>query len=387
MNLEINSTITYTNQENSPTRTTIHYGGTRSGKSYALLQWIIVKCLEGKEDVVIVRKTIPSLKRTIVKDFEDIMGSLELWNSNDFNQTDRIYTFYTGSTISFISTDNPEKLRGLKSSILWLEEANEIDEESWFQLRIRCTGPIILSLNPTISPHHWIRGIDDATQYFTTFKNNPYLEKEVVNAIKALERTNPKAWRTYGLGEFVQNDKAVFQFNVIDWVPDDAEFVCIGMDFGYSNDPTAIVSLFRKDREIYLVENCYERGLVTNDIAAKLRTIVGDNRWEIWADSAEPRLIEELYRLGFNIRPVVKGKDSINFGIQVLQNYSINIPKTCQNIVNEFYGYEWETDRFGKQLDRPIDFNNHCIDAARYGAMMRLSQVATAKGKYVIRVR
>jgi phage terminase large subunit len=387
MNLEINSTITYTNQENSPTRTTIHYGGTRSGKSYALLQWIIVKCLEGREDVVIVRKTIPSLKRTIVKDFEDIMGSLELWNSNDFNQTDRIYTFYTGSTISFISTDNPEKLRGLKSSILWLEEANEIDEESWFQLRIRCTGPIILSLNPTISPHHWIRGIDDATQYFTTFKNNPYLEKEVVNAIKALERTNPKAWRTYGLGEFVQNDKAVFQFNVIDWVPDDAEFVCIGMDFGYSNDPTAIVSLFRKDREIYLVENCYERGLVTNDIAAKLRTIVGDNRWEIWADSAEPRLIEELYRLGFNIRPVVKGKDSINFGIQVLQNYSINIPKTCQNIVNEFYGYEWETDRFGKQLDRPIDFNNHCIDAARYGAMMRLSQVATAKGKYVIRVR
>jgi phage terminase large subunit len=387
MNLEINSTITYTNQENSPTRTTIHYGGTRSGKSYALLQWVIVKCLEGKEDVVIVRKTIPSLKRTIIKDFEDIMTSLELWNSNDFNQTDRIYSFYTGSTISFISTDNPEKLRGLKSSILWLEEANEIDEESWFQLRIRCTGPIILSLNPTISPHHWIRGIDEATQYFTTFKNNPYLEKEVVNAIKALERTNPKAWRTYGLGEFVQNDKAVFQFNVIDWVPDDAEFVCIGMDFGYSNDATAIVSLFRKDREIYLVENCYERGLVTNDIAAKLKNIVGDNRWEIWADSAEPRLIEELYRLGFNIRPVVKGKDSINFGIQVLQNYSINIPKTCQNIVNEFYGYEWETDRFGKQLDRPIDFNNHAIDAARYAAMMRLSQVATAKGKYVIRVR
>jgi phage terminase large subunit len=387
MNLEINSTITYTNQENSPTRTTIHYGGTRSGKSYALLQWIIVKCLEGKEDVVIVRKTIPSLKRTIVKDFEDIMMSLELWNSTDFNQTDRIYQFYTGSTISFISTDNPEKLRGLKSSILWLEEANEIDEESWFQLRIRCTGPIILSLNPTISPHHWIRGIDDATQYFTTFKNNPYLEKEVVNAIKALERTNPKAWRTYGLGEFVQNDKAVFQFNVIDWIPDDAEFVCIGMDFGYSNDPTAIVSLFRKDREIYLVENCYERGLVTNDIAAKLKNIIGDNRWEIWADSAEPRLIEELYRLGFNIRPVVKGKDSINFGIQVLQNYSINIPKTCQNLVNEFYGYEWETDRFGKQLDRPIDFNNHAIDAARYAAMMRLSQVATAKGKYVIRVR
>jgi phage terminase large subunit len=91
--------------------------------------------------------------------------------------------------------------------------------------------------------------------------------------------------------------------------------------------------------------------------------------------------------MGFNIRPVVKGKDSINFGIQVLQNYSINIPKACQNLVNEFYGYEWETDRFGRQQDRPVDFNNHLIDAARYAGMMRLSQVATAKGKYVIKVR
>jgi phage terminase large subunit len=91
--------------------------------------------------------------------------------------------------------------------------------------------------------------------------------------------------------------------------------------------------------------------------------------------------------MGFNIRPVIKGKDSINFGIQVLQNYSINIPKACQNLVNEFYGYEWETDRFGRQQDRPVDFNNHLIDAARYAGMMRLSQVATAKGKYVIKVR
>jgi phage terminase large subunit len=387
MNLEVNTTITYQNQEDSKTRTTIHYGGTRSGKSHAILQWIIVKCLEGREDVTIVRKTIPSLKRTILKDFKEIMSEMGIWNESDFNITDRVYKFYTDSEIKFVSTDDADKLRGMKSSILWLDEANEIDEESFFQLQIRTTGPIILSLNPTISPHHWIRNLEGTTQYFTTFKNNPYLNKELVDAIKALERTNPKAWRTYGLGEFVQNDKAVFQFNVVDWVPDDAEFVCIGIDFGFSNDPTAITSLFKRDNDIWIVENCYERGLVTGDINNKLRNIVGDNRWEIWADSAEPRLIEELYRLGWNIRPVVKGKDSINFGIQVLQNYSINIPKTCQNLVNEFYGYEWESDRFGKQLDRPIDFNNHLIDAARYGAMMRLSNVATSRGKYVVRVR
>jgi phage terminase large subunit len=387
MNLEINSTISYQNQNDSPTRITIHYGGTRSGKTYSLLQWVIVKCLEGKEDVVIVRKTIPSLKRTIIKDFEDIMNAMGIWNQNDFNITDRIYEFYTGSTITFISTDNPEKLRGMKSSILWLEEANEVDSESWLQLRLRCTGPIILSLNPTISPHHWIRSIEGATQYFTTFRNNPYLEREVINSIKELERTNPKAWRVYGMGEFVTNDKAVFDFEVCEWAPNDAEVVCIGVDFGYSSDPTAIVTLLRKDRDIWLIENCYERGMVTTEIGNRLKSIVGDTRWEIWADSAEPRLIEELHRMGLNIRPVIKGKDSINFGIGVLQSYQLHLPKACQNLVNEFYGYEWETDRFGRQLDRPTDFNNHLIDAARYGAMMRLSVKSENKGKYNISIR
>jgi phage terminase large subunit len=387
MNLEINSTISYQNQNDSPTRITIHYGGTRSGKTYSLLQWVIVKCLEGKEDVVIVRKTIPSLKRTIIKDFEDIMNGMGIWNQNDFNITDRIYQFYTGSTITFISTDNPEKLRGMKSSILWLEEANEVDSESWLQLRLRCTGPIILSLNPTISPHHWIRSIEGATQYFTTFRNNPYLEREVINSIKELERTNPKAWRVYGMGEFVTNDKAVFDFEVCEWAPNDAEVVCLGVDFGYSSDPTAIVTLLRKDRDIWLIENCYERGMVTTEIGNKLKSIVGDTRWEIWADSAEPRLIEELYRMGLNIRPVIKGKDSVNFGIGVLQSYQLHLPKACQNLVNEFYGYEWESDRFGRQLDRPVDFNNHLIDAARYGAMMRLSVKAENKGKYNISIR
>ena len=196
MNLEINTTVTYQHQNDSPTRTTIHYGGTRSGKSYAILQWIIVKCLEEKEDVTIVRRTIPSLKRTLIKDFKDIMTDLGIWNENDFNISDRVYRFYTDSEIKFVSTDDPEKLRGMKSSILWIDEANEIDEESYFQLSIRTTGPIILSLNPTVSPHHWIRLLEGTTQYFTTFKNNPYLPKEQVDAIKALERTNPKAWRT-----------------------------------------------------------------------------------------------------------------------------------------------------------------------------------------------
>ena len=386
MNLEVNSTITYQHQEDTTTRVTNHIGGTRSGKTYALLQWCIVKALSNKETITIVRKTIPSLKRTVMKDFKDIMQSLGVWNENDFNISDRIYTFYTDSVIQFISTDDADKLRGLKSSILWLEETNEIDAESYFQLQIRTTGPIILSYNPTISPYHWLREMQDCTRYFTTYKNNPYLDRTLKEAIEELRTTNPKAWQVYGLGEYVSNEKAVFTFNTIEWLPDDAEFIAFGLDFGYSSDPTALASIWKFNNELYIVEHCYEKGMVTKDIVTMLKGVV-KGREEIWADSAEPRLIEELYREGFNIKPVIKGKDSINFGIQVMQNYTINIPKTCQNLINEFYSYEWSTDRFGKQLDKPVDYMNHLIDAARYASMMRLSNKATAAGKYIISIR
>jgi phage terminase large subunit len=342
--------------------------------------------LENKEDVTIVRKTIPSLKRTVIKDFKDIMESMGIWNENDFNQTDRVYTFYTGSSIQFVSTDMPEKLRGLKSSILWLEEANEIDSESYFQLQIRTTGPIILSYNPTISPMHFIREMQDCTRYFTTYKNNPYLERTVVKAIEELQRTNPKAWKVYGLGEYVSNEKAIFTFNSVEWIPNESEFVAYGLDYGYSNDPSALVSVWKHNGEIFLLEHFYEKGLTTSDLDKKLKEIV-QGREEIWADSSEPRLNDELYKLGYNVKPVVKGKDSINFGIQVMNNYKINIPKACQNLTNEFYSYEWDTDRFGKQLDKPVDYMNHAIDATRYVFMMKLSNVATAKGKYVISIR
>ena len=386
MNLEINTTITYQNQADSQTRVTHHIGGTRSGKTWAILQWIIVQALQSKQEVTIVRKTIPSLKRTVMKDFKDVMQLIGLWNENEFNISDRIYTLYNGSTIQFISTDDAEKLRGLKSSVLWLEEANEIDEESYFQLQIRTTGPILLSYNPTISPYHWIRLMQDCTRYFTTFRDNIYLEDSVKKAIEDLQHTNQKAWKVYGLGEYVGNEKAIFEFNTIDKMPVDAEFIAFGLDFGYSSDPTALASLWRYNNEIYIYEHCYEKGLVTKDIADMLSQVV-HGREEIWADSAEPRLIDELYRLGFNIKPVKKGPDSINFGIQVLNNYTINIPKECQNLINEFYSYEWGTDRMGKQIDKPIDFNNHLIDAARYAAMMTLSNKATAAGKYIISIR
>jgi len=387
MHLEVNTTISYKHIEDCPTRVCHLVGGSRSGKTYAALQWLIVQALQNKELITIVRKTIPSLKRTVMKDFKDVMQTMGIWNENDFNISDRTYTFYNDSQIQFISTDNAEKLRGVKSNLLWIEEASEVDSESYLQLQIRTTGRIILSYNPTVSPWHWLREMVDCTRYFTSYKDNPYLEKSVIRALEDLKHTNIKAWQVYTKGEYTTNDKAIFEFELVEWLPDEAEFVAWGLDFGYANDPNALVSVWKLNgNELYILEHCYEKGMVTNEITDMLKKAVSGNE-EIWADSSEPRLIEEIRRAGFNIKPVTKGKDSINFGIGVLQNYKIKIPKSCQNLLNEFYSYEWETDRFGKILDRPVDFNNHLLDAARYVAMMKLSQKATAMGKYVISIK
>ena len=387
MNLEVNTTISYKHIDECPTRVCHLVGGSRSGKTYGCIQWLIVQALQSKELVTIVRKTIPSLKRTVMKDFKDVMQSMGIWKDDEFNISDRTYTFFNDSQIQFISTDNAEKLRGVKSNILWIEEASEVDSESYLQLQIRTTGKIILSYNPTCSPWHWLREMEDCTRYFSTYKDNPYLERSVIRALEDLKNTNPKAYQVYTKGEYTTNDKAIFEFELVDWLPDEAEFIAWGLDFGYANDPNALVSIWKMNgNELYILEHCYEKGMVTNEIIEMLKKAVS-GREEIWADSSEPRLIEEINRAGFNIRPVKKGPDSINFGIGVLQNYKLKIPKSCQNLINEFYSYEWEQDRFGKILDKPVDFNNHLLDAARYVAMMRLSQSAANKGKYTITIR
>ena len=383
MNLEINTTITFENLLDSKSRVTQHIGGTRSGKTYAILQFLIVKGIENKETITIVRKTIPSLKRTVIKDFKDILQGLNIWQDENYNITDRIYNLYD-STIQFLSTDDADKLRGIKSTILFIDEASEIDEESYFQLSIRTSGNIILAYNPTISPYHWIRQMQDCERFVTTYKDNIYLPKEMVKAIEELQQTNEKYWKIYGKGEFAPNDKAIFQFDICDTI--DGDFVCFGYDSGYSNDPASLVAVYKNSDTLYLEELIYETGLVTKDIIDRFHKLEIDKSQTIWCDSSEPRLIEELYRSGFNTKPVVKGKDSINFGISVMKNYKIKILKTSQNLINEMYAYQYETDKHGYTTDRPEGGLDHAIDAARYGCMMSLSQKAVNKGTYAISI-
>ena len=385
MKIEINTTITFDNLLNATKRVTQHIGGTRSGKTYAILQWLIVRALQEKLDIVVVRRTVPSLKRSVMKDFKDILTDLEIFKSDNFNISDRIYTFENSSTISFINTDDPEKLRGVKSNVLFVDECSEISEESYFQLAIRCEGEIVLALNPTVSPYHWVRQMDDCERFITTYKDNPYLPKEMVKSIEDLEFKNPKYWKIYGLGEYAPNDKAIFTFQIIDEMPV-CELVGLGMDFGFSNDETTLVAVHRQGDMLYLRELLYEKGMVTRDIINKL-TELNVQKTEIWADSSEPRLIEEIYRSGFNIKPVKKGPDSINFGIGVLQNFGLCVERTSQNLINELYSYQWATDKYGIVLDKPEGGLDHLIDAVRYVAMSKLSIKQQNKGKYTLTIR
>jgi len=380
----INTTVTYENLLNSTNRVSQHIGGTRSGKTYAILQFLIVEALQTNQTITIVRKTIPSLKRTVMKDFSDILKSLDIWNDNDFNITDRIYRL-NESTIQFINSDDAEKLRGLKSDILFIDEASELDEESYFQLSIRTTGRIILAYNPTVSPYHWLRQMQDCDRYVTTYKDNIYLPKEMIVAIEELQTKNPKYWAIYGKGEFAANDKAIYNFDIVEDY--EAEFVAFGLDWGYSSDPTAVVAVYKNGDNIYLEEILYEKGLVLKDISDKLNKLDITKSEEIWCDSSEPRSIEELYRMGFNAKPVKKGPDSIKFGISVLQNHKIHIHKKSQNLINEMYAYQYATDKYGYVTDTPEGGLDHLLDAARYVAMMKLTQKATNKGKYVISIR
>ena len=383
MNLEINTTITFEHLLDAKNRVTQHIGGTRSGKTYAILQYLIVKAIEGTETITVVRKTIPSLKRTVIKDFTDILKSLGIWIEDDYNATDRIWK-YGNSIIQFVSTDDAEKLRGIKSTILFLEECSEIDEESAFQLMIRTTGRIIMALNPTVSPYHWVRKLQDCERFVTTYRDNSFLEATIVKAIEDLQFTNEKKWKIYGKGEYAANDKAVFEFELCDNI--EGDFICFGYDSGYSSDPASLVAIYKNSDTLYLEELIYETGLVTNDIINKFRKLDIDKNQTIWCDSSEPRLIEELYRSGFNTKPVVKGKDSINFGISVMKNYKIKILKTSQNLINEMYAYQYETDKHGYVTDKPEGGLDHAIDAARYGCMMSLSQKAQSKGTYAITI-
>lgn len=318
----------------------------------------------------IVRKESTTIRSTVLQDFQSIMQDWGIWDDADFNKVVMEYRL-NGNLIEFIGANDGQKLRGAKRDTLYVNEANELGWESMKQLIMRTTGQVYLDYNPSITKLHWIYSNvidvrDDVTFIHSTYKDNPFLEQTIVDEIERLQHTDPDAWRIYGLGELGVSRSTIFMARPATQVPDSATLISYGLDFGYTNDPTALVAAYLSEDKtsIYLKELAYATGLTNDDIVDKFSTSGIDTRAIIYADSAEPKSIDYLRRKGYNVRPTKKGKDSILSGIDTLKRYKIYY--TGRNLEMEFTNYRWKEDINGEPTNTPIDRYNHAIDAVRY---------------------
>ena len=385
--LNLKATVVLEKNLQANTRIVVNQGGTRSSKTYSLAQLIILKALQSKGKIyTICRKTLPSLKGTSYRDFLEILENLNLYNPEKHNKSELTYKL-NDNLIEFISIDMSQKIRGRKRNVLWLNEANEFTQEDWIQLSLRTTENIYLDFNPS-DPYSWIYdnviNREDCTFIKSTYLDNPFLPEETIKEIERLRSLDSNYWRIYGLGDVAQPTETIFrQFDLCNSIPGEASLVAIGMDFGYSNDPTAIVEVHKLNDNLYINELLYSKGLTNQDIAKKLTELQVSTRTEIIYDSAEPKSGEELRRLGFLMYPSKKGADSINMGIDILRRYKLNITKSSTNTINEFKFYKWLVDKNGHVINKPATNQaDHLIDAIRYVALNKL--VTSYTGKYYI---
>ena len=329
------------------------------------MQWLIKRCVdESNTSVSIVRKTMPAIRRSVYRDFVEIINDWALWNDKQMNKSEFIYTFDNGSWIEFFSCENEQKMRGSKRSILFVNEANELAFIEWQQLQMRTTRFSILDYNPSFSEEHWINQVNSERKtyhFISTYKDNPFLEQKVIDEIESLQWKNKSLWQVYGLGMQAIVEGLIFPaIAVVDYVPREAaRNRYIGMDFGYEHDPTAIVEVCLWGSRLYVRELCYRTHMLTNDIIAELKKIQGTP--EIISESADPRLVDEIYNAGLDIHPVHKFGGSIMAGITKMQEYEIIVTSDSVNAIKEFKNYTYRQDKEGKWLNEPIDAYNHCF--------------------------
>ncbi len=385
--LNLQGTIVLQKNLNATTRIVVNQGGTRSSKTYSLAQLIILRALQEQGKVyTICRKTLPALKSSAYRDFFNILEHHNLYNPNKHNKSELTYKL-NNNLIEFISVDMSDKVRGRQRQVLWMNEATEFTMDDFVQLSLRCTENIYLDFNPS-DPYSWIYDKvmtrDDCTFIKSTYLDNPFLPEETIKEVERLKNLDSNYWQIYGLGDMAQPTETIFrQFEICNNVPNEAELTAIGLDWGYSNDPTAIVEVHRLNDDLYINELLYSKGLTNQDIAEKLRELNITRQTEIIADSAEPKSIEELYRQGFNIKGAKKGADSINMGIDVLRRFKLHITKNSTNALNEFKYYKWLTDKNGHIVNKPAtNQQDHILDAVRYVALNKL--MTNHSGKYYI---
>lgn len=371
-------------------RTKIVRGGTSAGKTICILAILIDYAIknEGKE-ISVVSESIPHLRRGAMKDAINILKGLNRYKESQFNRSNLKYTFTNGSYIEFFSTDQPDKLRGSRRTDLYINECNNVSFDAYQQLAVRTSGNLWLDYNP--SAVFWVDkelvGKEDTDFITLTYKDNDLLPESIVREIeKAKEKAKTSSywsswWRVYGLGEVGSLEGACIpDWKEIDTIPNDARLLGYGMDFGYSVDPTTLIALYKWNEAYIYDEVLYKKGMLNRDISRFLDA--SDIRESITADSAEPKSIAELQSYGHNIHGVSKGRDSVVYGINLMNQNEIYVSSRSKNLKRELGGYIWATDKEGNKTQKPSGLHPDCIDAARYVLTDQLQN--PNKGKYFI---
>ena len=349
----------------------VEQGGTRSGKTYNILIWIICGYLlryTGKI-VTIVRKTGPALSGTSRRDFFEILNSMGLYSEAYHNKSENIY-YLNGNMVEFLSVDQQQKIRGRKRDLLYCNEVNELKWEDFFQLMIRTSEQIIMDYNPS-DFFHWvyekILKREDALLEVTTFRDNPFLPETMVQEIELLESTDENLWKIYGLGQRGENKSQIFTLaGEVETIPEDAKLITHGLDFGFKANPSALIGVYHwpKENGLIMDEEFYEYGMTNQDIVAKLTEL--GIKTEIRADSEDSKACDEIRRAKFKVKDALKGRDSVRFGIDKMRRYKLYITGRSDNLRREFRAYKYKEDRDGNVTNEPIKAFDHGIDATRY---------------------
>ena len=366
------------------TRFNVYYGGAGSGKSYFVVQKLILKILQYKRKVLIVRKVQATIKDSIWALFLRLLYQIPQVIKS-INKSDFTIELINGSIIIFKGMDDSEKVKSIEGiTDIVVEEASELTEDDFDQLNLRLRAKsgmlqIHLMFNP-VSKANWVyrrfftNGTpEDTVIIHTTYKDNPHLPKEYIDSLLRLERTNPAYFKIYVLGAFATLDKLIFPVKTVKLITQEEVknlLFWIGMDFGYTNDPTAITWGYCDNvHKILYITGEYNKKGMTNDVIAATIKDLGFAKERIIADAAEPKSIAELRRLGISrIIGAVKGPDSVKNGIDKIQRYDIVIDERCVNTIEEFDNYTWVKDKkTGEYINQPIDMFNHHIDSIRYG--------------------
>ena len=378
MTVDQQASILFSQNYSAAGHVVVNQGGTSSGKTYAIEQVLFcLACETEKLVITVVGQDIPNLKAGALRDAQSIYYNSATLQAmvKSFNKTDRTFEFNNGSVIEFKSYDGAQDAKSGKRDYLFVNEANGVDWEIYTELALRTKKKIYIDYNPNSAfwVHDNLLGQPGVQLIISDHRHNPFLSAQTREKIELLKDVDIELWRVYARGLTGKITGLVFNnWHVCEAIPTGATLLAAGLDFGFTNDETGCLLVYRQNGELWVDEVLYETGLTNPDIAARLSEAGISKSIEIVADSAEPKSIEELRRLGWRVTGAKKGADSIKASIDVLKRYTINITRSSVNLRNELSRYKWKTDRTGKTLNEPIDAWNHLIDPLRYVALNKL---------------